>query len=119
MTTTDIQGVVQTSDGLIWHMVGEPTDAAAESVLNMRDIAGNADTVGNVLQGRTIVRIALQASDGSILTSLNIYGPGGERTHSYYGGERLASSNAIWNFDIRGIAIPVTKATTFKVVSND
>jgi len=118
MTTTDVQGVVE-ADGYQYHLVGEPTDAAAESVLNIRDLTGGTGTIGSKLVGKTMTRLALQASDGSILTSANLYNGKGGRVLSVYGGERLASSEADWNIDVRGLNIFIDEGMTLKIVTND
>jgi len=117
MTTTNISGIIETSKG-DFHAEGEPTDAAAASELQIRDISGNLKSWRDIIRGATVTRIALQASDGSILTSVAIY-EGGAVKHSYYAGERIASSQERFNIDIRGIQITVGETTQLKVVVNE
>jgi hypothetical protein len=118
MTTTDILGKIVCSDGSEHMICCEPTDAAAESAVTLKDLTATSQNF-DTLQGRTIIRIAIQASDGSILTSLNLYDAGGGKTHSFYGGERVAGTGETWNLDLRGLSIPIAKGCAMKIVTND
>ena len=119
MTTTNLVGRIRTSDGNLYVTQGEPTDAAAESEHKILDIAGSQKSLKDVILGKVITDLDIQASDGSIFTSTNIYGPGGVRLHSLLGGERIASSPEIWNISLHGVQIPVTESTIIKVVVNE
>lgn len=119
MTTTDVQGVVEIDNSEYFHLVGEPTDGAAESALNIRDISGAADAIGKKLAGHVLTRLALQASDGSILTSANLYDGKGARILALYGGERLASSNMDWALELEDLSIPIDEGMTLKIVTAD
>jgi len=118
MTTTNIVGRIRTNAGL-FTLQAEPTDAAGESELKILDLTNSLKSLKDVIYGQVITDIDIQASDGSILTSANIYGPGGVKLHSLIGGERLASSPEVWNISLHGVQIPVTESTMIKIVVND
>ena len=117
MTTTNLNGVLETNKGL-FHLEGEPTDAASASELKVRDISGTSQSLKDIIRGATITRIAIQASDGSVLTSVAVY-QNGAVVNSYYAGERIANSPERYNIDIRGIAVVVGETTQIKVVVNE
>ncbi len=118
MTTTNLQGRLITHDGVLHHLQGEPTDAAGASELKILDLAGNLKSFKDVILGRAITDIDIQASDGSILTSGQINGPQGVKLHSLLGGERLANGPGYWNMSLHGVKVPVTESTILKVVVN-
>ena len=118
MATTNIQGVIETSNGGLHHVEVEPTDAAAASALTIRDLGGVKRTLGEHLNGQTITRIAIQASDGSILTQLYVT-QDGRRTRDYYAGERIANSPDVYNIDLTGIGIPVDQKTAIMIVVDE
>lgn len=105
MTTTDNQVIIETSDGEYFHGYKETTDGTAAEC-QIRDPAGNLTSVGDLLLGKTITRIAVQCSTGSILTELYLT-KGGSKLWDYYGGERLATTQQ-YNLDARGISFPVS-----------
>lgn len=118
MTTTNLNGIVTTIDGDFYHLEGEPTDAAAASELNIRDVAGTSQSMKDALRGKAISRIQLQASDGSILTSMGVM-KNGQYIIFVYGGERLASSPQAANIDVWDLNIPVDDTTKVMVVVNE
>ena len=118
MTTTNLNGFVQTASSKYLHLQGEPTDAAAASELQVQDIAGTMQSLKDAGRGETIIRIALQACDGSILTSLGIQ-KNGQYIAFYYGGERIASSTLAANLDIWDLYIPIDDTTKIMVVVNE
>ncbi len=114
MTTTNVQGVIETSDGGLYDIQQEPTDGSGEA-LTIYNLAGAAKTLGDVLYGKIITRIALQLSDGSILTSL-VVTQNGRTTHAWYGGERIANSPDVYNLD-QNVVIPVDKRTIITITT--
>lgn len=118
MTTTNLNGFIKTASGKYLHLEGEPTDAAAASELQVKDLANIAVSLYNAARGETISRIALQASDGSILSSLGIY-KNGQYSHFFYGGERVANSPITSNLDIWDLNVEVDETTKLMVVVND
>ena len=105
MTTTDDQVIIETADGGYYHGYKEHTDGTA-SECQIRDAAGALTSVGELLLGKTITRVASQCSTGSILVQLYFLLNGAKIWH-YYGGERLGTTQA-YNLDARGIRLPVT-----------
>jgi hypothetical protein len=118
MATTNVQGIIVTSDGKFHHVEVEPTDAAAASALTIRDVGGVKHTWGDYLAGKTITDVYVQLSDGSILTQL-YFTNNGERTRDYLAGERLAGSSQNYNLILRGIREPINKTCTCMIVTND
>lgn len=118
VTTTNLVGFLKMASGNILCLQGEPTDAAAASELNVLDVAGTSQSLKDAGRGETITRIALQASDGSILTSLGIY-KNGQYVIFHYGGERLADGPHAANLDIWDLSIPIDDTTKVMVVVND
>lgn len=118
MTTTNLNGIISTASGKYFHLEGEPTDAAAASELNVRDVAGTSQSVKDACRGETITRIQIQACDGSILTSMGV-----QKNGSYvifvYGGERVASSPSVANIDVWDLAIVVDDTTKIMVVVDE
>ena len=118
MATTNVQGIVITSDGGFHHVEVEPTDAASASALTIRDVGGVKHTWGDFLNGKVIVGMYVQLSDGSILTQL-YFTNNGEVTRDYLAGERLAGSSQNYNLILRGISEPINKTCTCMIVTND
>ena len=118
MTTTNVSSIIHTSDGMLYHGEGEPTDAAAASEHNIRDIAGTSQSVKDALRGKTITRIEIQASDGSILTSFGIM-KNSQYIYFTYGGERVASSPSTTNLDIWDLNILVDETTKLMIVTDE
>jgi hypothetical protein len=116
MTTTNVLGVIETTDGELHMIQQEPTDGSGEA-LTIYDMAGSAKTLGDHLFGKVISRIALQLSDGSILTSL-VHTQEGRTVHAIYGGERLAGSEDVYNIDMP-VSIPVDKKTILTITTAD
>ena len=104
MSTTDNQVIIETADGGYYHGYKETTDATAAEC-QIRDPAGTLISVGEVLLGKTITRLAIQCSTGSVLTAVYFLLNGAKIWH-YYGGERLAT-NQQYNLDARGIRLQV------------
>jgi len=112
MTTTNLHGVIETTDGGVHSIQQEPTDGAA-TALTIYDLAGTQRTLGDALFQKVIRRIAIQLSDGSILTSLVIT-QNGKTTHAFYGSERIANSPDTYNLDVL-VNIPVDKTTVLTI----
>jgi len=111
MTTTDIQGFIETTDGGIFPVYTNITDGATMvEVKVVDDAGGNAQSLYAYLRNRVITRIALQASDGSILDAVKILDNGRPIVWEY-GGERVASSPSAANIDIWDLAVPVSDTT--------
>ena len=117
MTTTDNQVIIETSDGGSYHGYKETTDLTAAEC-QIRDPAGNLTSVGDMLLGKTITRLAIQCSTGSILVEAYLT-KGGAKLWDYYGGERLATTQP-YNLDARGINFPVNdKNIKLYIKTND
>ena len=116
MTTTNLVGVIETTDGMVYAIQQEPTDGAAENI-TIYDISGTARNLYDHLFGKVIRRICIQASDGSILAEVEVT-QNGAVTHNYFMGERIANSPDRANLDII-VNIPVTKQTRMTVNTTD
>jgi len=113
MTTTNVIGILDLHDGSQLLLQGEPTDGVATE-LQVLDQSNALSNIAVAALKKAITRIRIQASDGSIVTTLIAY-KNGAATHTFYGGERIAASPEKWNLDIRGIAIPVDDTFSLKI----
>lgn len=116
MTTTQIVGIIETSDGE-QHMVDQTVTDGTPEALTILDLGGSLRNVYDHLFMKTITRIALQASDGSILDYVEVT-QNGETTHYWEAGERIANSPEVYNLDVR-TNIPVLKTTRINIDTAD
>lgn len=116
MTSTNLLGVITDDRGQIHMIQQEPSDGSAEN-LTKYDLAGDNKELYDVLKGRVIKRIQIQASDGSVLTYIECK-QDGRLTHLFHGGERIANSEEVYNLDIE-VAIPVDDNTVIQVKTAD
>jgi hypothetical protein len=116
MSTTNLVGVIETTDGNVHAIQQEPTDGTPEAV-TIYDISGTARNIYDQLFGKVIRRICIQASDGSILSTLYVT-QNGARTHDFVAGERIANGPDRSNIDVL-VNIPVNKQTRMMVDCTD
>ena len=100
MTTTNVQGKILDSKGLLHHLQGEPTDGT-EAELKILTVGGSSETVGDILNGAAIVDLSVQLSDGSTLTTFRILDPNGGRIGSLSGNKRTDTPDDIHMTNMR------------------
>jgi len=122
MTDTNAQGYITLDNGEKLHLFGISTGGVftdgSEAEVYVKDIAGNQSQLWKVAEGRVITEIAIQAADGSILTTCKIYSPKGGVIASWRGNERTAS-DTVYNLRVKGLAIPIFKGTIMKLNTAD
>ena len=116
MTDTDIIGKIITADGALHQIFQTVTDGTPEA-LTIYDLAGTDKNIYEYLLGKTIKRIEIQASDGSILDYVQVTQNGAE-THYVECGERGAQAFERANLEI-DVHIPVTETTRINVDTAD
>jgi len=116
MTTTDVFGRIKSSRGLHF-LYGNGFTDGTETELKIQDIAGNLISVGEHLQGGTIQELAIQCSDGSICTTLIIYGKDSGIIASWRGNERTLSR--FYNVEAKNLNIPMEKGVVLKINTAD
>jgi hypothetical protein len=116
MSTTNLLGKITLNDGEELLINQEPTDGSAEN-LTYQSVDGSDNEIYDNLVGKIIKRIQIQASDGSVLTYVEVK-QDGKLTHLVYAGERIANSPELYNLDVM-VAIPVTKRTRIQVKTGD
>lgn len=127
MTNTSTQGFIVFSDGSWVHLFqaidGTVLVDATEQEVAVRNAGGSYESLWKSHTGKVISRIAYQAADGSFFTTLRIYdaqngivanwGPTSERNA---GGVSRAD---VYDLDVRGLAIPVTRGMVIKANTAD
>jgi len=121
MTDTSSQGFVVFADGSWCHLFqaidGTVLVDGTEQELAVRTPGGSYESLWKSNMGKIITRIAWQVADGSIVTSLKLYDAFNGVVAYFTGSERNVTSvvNAeIYNVDVRGLAIPVTRGLIIK-----
>lgn len=117
MTTTDVLGRIKTSGGNLYQLFGNGFTDGNETELKIREIGGALQSLGDAIPGQTITELALQCSDGSILTTCKLYDIDAGVIASWRGNER--TTWAFTNLDVKGLAIPVRKGMVLKVNTGD
>lgn len=117
MTTTDIFGKITTDRG-IYFLYGNGFTDGSETELKIQDMANALVSVGEHLAGQRITSIGIQCTDGSICTTLKLYGKDSGVVASWRGNERTVSSLR-WNLMIHGLTIPMEKGMILKINTAD
>jgi len=118
VTTTDILGRIKTSQGL-YFLYGNGFTDGAETELKVLDLGGNSVSVGELLAGQMIQEIAVQCSDGSVCTTLILYGPDAGIICSWRGRERLVGNDMHYNCEAKNLSVPVTRGMVLKINTAD
>lgn len=117
MTTTDTLGYVVVSGKKYFVFLNGGTDGS-DTEIKLYDDGGTARSLGEALEGNVLQEVALQSTDGSILTTFAIYDPQGAKLHSFVGNERTAR-DLLWNLRIKGIHVRIERGTIMKVNTGD
>jgi len=127
MTDTSAQGFIVFSDGSWVHLFqaidGTVLVDTAEQEIAIRNPGGGYESLWKSNTGKVISRIAYQVADGSFVTTFRIYdsnngivlnlGPTSERNA---GGVSRAD---VYDINVKGLAIPVTRGMVIKVNTAD
>jgi hypothetical protein len=111
MTTTDTEGLIE-ANGRVYHLFQNGSTDGTETEIKVLTPAGASVSVGVHLKGQTITRLALQCSDGSILSTVILYGADAGVKLSAVGCER--TSNQLYNIDLKDLRVPVTDGDLLK-----
>ena len=121
MTDTSSQGFIVFNDGSWAHLFqaidGTVLVDGAEQELAVRTAGGSYESLWKSNMGKSISRIAWQLADGSFAASLKLYDAQNGVVAYFTGSERNVTSvvNAeIYDIDVRGLAIPVTRGLVIK-----
>ena len=121
MTDTSSQGFIEFSDGTWVHLFqaidGTVLVDGTEQELAVRTPGGSYESLWKSNLGKTISRIAWQVADGSIVTSLKLYDAKNGVVSYMTGSERnktTVKNSEIYDVDVRGLAIPVTRGLVIK-----
>jgi len=118
MTTTDILGVVQV-DGREQLLFGNGLTDGSLAELKTYDDTGTARSLGEHFEGGILEKIKLQASDGSILTTVQLVDDTGGLYGSWRGNERKAASFLGWNLVVTGLDHSIKRGDIIKVNPTD
>jgi len=110
-------GRVRTNAGLFFLYGNGFTDGTATE-LKVLDIAGNSISLGEHCDRQTLQEIGVQLSDGSICTTLILYGKDGGIVCSWRGNERT-SNDWFYNVESKGLNIPLVKGMILKINTAD
>jgi len=126
MTDTSSQGFIVFSDGSWVHLFqaidGTILVDGTEQELAVRTPGGSYESLWKSNLGKTITRIAWQLADGSIATSLKLYDAMNGVVSYMTGSERnktTVNNSEIYDIDVRGLAIPVTRGLVIKGNTGD
>ena len=126
MSSTAAQGFIEFTDGSWCHLYGISTGGVftdgTEAEMYVRNYGGAQEQLFKSHEGKAISRVALQLADGSILTTCMIYDPKGGVVARWRGSERNVTSvvhGDVYDLNVRGLAIPVTKGTVIKLNTAD
>ena len=121
MTDTSSQGFIEFTDGSWVHLFqaidGTVLVDTVEQELAVRTVGGAYESLWKSNQSKVISRIAWQLADGSICTSLKIYDAMNGVVAYFTGSERnktTIKNDEIYDVDVRGLAIPVTRGMVIK-----
>lgn len=117
MTTTDVQGRIVAGGGLHHLWLNGATDGT-ETEIKVRGLGGELSSIGEALLGQVLQNIAIQASDGSILTTLKLYDNAGGVLLSIRGNERTVR-NLLTNASVGNLNIKITSGMLLKVNTAD
>ena len=126
MTDTNAQGFVEFSDGTWAHLYGISTGGVftdgTEAEMYVRNMGGGQEQLFKSTEGKVINRIAIQVADGSIITTAILYDAKSGVVARWRGSERNVTSvvhGDVYDLDVRGLAIPVTKGMVLKLNTAD
>ena len=126
MTNTSSQGFIVFNDGSWVHLFqaidGTVLVDTAEQELAVRTPGGTYESLWKSHMGKSISRIAWQVADGSFVTSLKLYDAMNGVVAYFTGSERNVTTvvnHEIYNVDVRGLAIPVTRGLVIKGDTTD
>ena len=122
MTDTAAQGFMVFTDGSWCHLQGISTGGVftdgTEAEMYVRNSGGGFEQLYKSHDGKVISRVALQAADGSIITTAKIYDPKGGVVAFWRGSERNVTSvvhGDTYDINVKGLAIPIVKGTVIKL----
>jgi len=121
MTNTSSQGFIVFNDGSWVHLFqaidGTVLVDGTEQEIAVRTSGGSYESLWKSNMGKTISRVAWQLADGSLGTSLKIYDASNGVVAYFTSSERNVTSvvnEEIYDVDVRGLAIPVTRGLVIK-----
>jgi len=120
MTTTDILSiaVLDNGDRLFLFSNGQ-TDGATEIEQNVTDDNGGTRILGSAAEGRRLKRLIMQATDGSILSTVSIRDSTGGKIVNLVSGERTVTGhNNLANLDAE-CDIYITRSHTIYAATAD
>jgi len=126
MTDTSSQGFIVFNDGSWVHLFqaidGTVLVDGTEQELAVRTPGGTFESLWKSNLGKTISRIAWQVADGSFVASLKLYDAMNGVVAYMTGSERNVTSvvnHEIYDIDVRGLGIPVTRGLVIKGNTTD
>jgi hypothetical protein len=116
MTTTNIVGWIETSDGQYTQVYGDGlTDG---TLAELYCYVGSQNTsIGDAIPGKTITRLALAVSTGSILNVVTIYAADGSILLDTVGCE--TTSNQSFGMDLQNLSVRIAKGAIMKCNPTD
>jgi len=126
MTDTAVQGFVVFKDGS-WSHLFNALDASilvdgTEEEVGVRTVGGSQESLYKSNEGKLIERVAVQLADGSIVATLRLYDAKNGIVAAWIGNERnVAAKGAhkVYDINVKGLAIPVTKGMVLKINTTD
>lgn len=126
MSSTAAQGFVQFHDGTWAHLYGTSSGGVftdtTEAEMYVRNMGGAQEQLYKSTEGKRIKRLAIQAADGSIITTCIIYDAKSGVVARFRGSERNVTSvvhGDVYDLNIRGLDILVTKGMVIKLNTAD
>ena len=126
MSSTNAQGFVVFSDGSWAHLYGISTGGSftdgTEAEMYVRTLGGAQEQLYKSHEGKIITRISIQLADGSILTTAMLYSANSGVVARWRGSERNVTSvvhGDVYDLNVKGLAIPVTKGMVLKLNTAD
>lgn len=116
-TTSDTVGYIKASGTKYFLFLNGSTDGN-ETEIKLYEDGGGTKSLGEALEGKTLEEIALQVSDGSILTTCKVYEGQGTTKLSFVGNERTAR-DLLWNLRVQNLQVPITRSMTMKINCGD
>jgi len=126
MTNTSVQGFVVFTDGSWCHLFqaldGTVLVDGTEEEVGVRTIGGSQESLYKSHEGKSIARIAVQVADGSFVATLRLYDAKNGIVAGWIGNERNVggvSRADVYDINVKGLAIPVTKGMVLKINTTD